>query len=245
MKLKTEHFKLIFLTLALPACHRKEPDPEKVAVRETRAAMPHGAPSERSSTDLAADSLTTAIGPDAVFTAASDLAKTGTSQAVQLLLDEATSRKDENEIAAIFDAFQHLTNPEALNTLAELSIRGKSPAVFKAATDLLADRADASTVEVLTALLYDRPARADRSHKVRLMLQSIRNPTAARALGKLLLSAPEPGVIESAATALGNIGTPTARAALQQALDERPDLPELLRASLQKSLEKAQVDGEK
>jgi len=229
----------LFLFLAFNAsCDRKQPEAEKTPERETRAAIPRGAPSERSATELAGDSLTTAIGPDAVFKAASDLAKIGTSQAVRLLLDEATSRKDESEVAAIFESLQHLTSPESLNTLAELSIREKSPAVFKAATDLLADRADATTVEVLTSLLYDRPARADRSHKVRLVLQSIRNPAAARALGKLILSAPEPGVIEAAATALGNIATPTARAALQQALDDRPDLAPELRQSIQRSLEK-------
>ncbi len=223
----------------LSACDRKESETDKAQQpREARAAISRSAPSEKSATDLAADSLTTAIGPEACFKAASELAKSGSTEAVKLLLDEANSRQDEAEAAAILDALSHLTSPQAINVLAEQSIRGKSPAVFKTATEVIADRADSDTVDLLTNLLYDRPAPADRTHKVRIVLQSIRNPPAARALGKLLLTAQEPGVIESAATALGNIATPTAGVVLEQALMERSDLTPGLRGSLQRILDR-------
>jgi len=223
----------------LSACDRKEAEAEKVPPpRETRAILPRSGTSERTSTELAGDALRTAIGPEACFKAASDLAKTGSSGAVQLLIDETTSRKDEAEAAAILDALSDLTSPEAVGALAEQSIRGKSPAVFKTAVEVIAHRADSDTVDRLTSLLYDRPAPADRVHKVRLVLQSIRNPPAARALGKLLLTAPEPGVVESAATALGNIATPAARVMLEQALSERSDLTPTLRESLQRSADR-------
>lgn len=229
---------ILFLFLGLSSCDRKEPDAEKSIVREPRAVLPRSEPVARSSTELAGDSLTIAIGQEACFKAASDLAKTGSAEAVHLLLEEATSRKDEAEAAAILDALSNLTSPVAVNALAEQSIRQKSPAVLKAAAEVIADRADSDTVDVLTNLLYDRPAPADRMHKVRLVLQSIRNPPAARALGKLVLSAREPGVIESAATALGNIATPTARASLIQVLADRSDLTPGLRESLQRSLDR-------
>lgn len=230
-------FILVFLALA--ACNRKSPDAAKAHSREGRAALSRSSSvTDILPADLAADALSTAIGPDACFQAASDLARTGTASAVRLLIDEASSRKNAAEASAIFDSLAHLTSPESILTLAELSVRRKSPAVLQAAVPILASRADSDTVEVLTTLLYDRPAPADRGHKVRLILQSISNPPAARALGKLLLSAQEPGVIEAIATALGTIATPTARAALQQALDDRLDLSPLLRTSLQQSLEK-------
>jgi len=222
----------------LSSCDRKETETEKAAPpREARAAAPRSAPSEKSAADLAADSLSTAIGSEACFKAASELAKSGSVEAVKLLLDEATSRQDEAEAAAILDALSHLTSPQAINTLAEQSIRGSSPAVFKTATEVIADRADSDTVDLLTNLLYDRPASADRTHKVRIVLQSIRNPPATRALGKLLLTAQEPGVIESAATALGHIATPSARVLLEQALKERTDLTPGVRDGLQRTLE--------
>lgn len=223
----------------LSACDRKEAQTDKAQPpREARAAIPRSAPFQKSATELATDSLTTAIGPEACFKAASELAGSGTSQAVQLLLDEATSRQNEAEAAAILDALSHLTSPQAINALTEQSIRGKSPAVFKAATEVIADRADSDTVDLLTNLLYDRPAPADRTHKVRIVLQSIRNPPAARALGKLLLTAREPGVIESASTALGNIATPGARLLIEQALMERSDLTPGVRGSLQRTLDR-------
>lgn len=223
----------------LSSCDRKEPEVQKaVPTREARAAIPRAAPAEKSATDLAADSLTTAIGHDACYKAASELAKSGSTEAVKLLLDEATSRQNEAEAAAILDAISHLTSPEAINVLAEQSIRGKSPAVFKAATEVIADRADSDTVDLLTNLLYDRPAPADRTHKVRIVLQSIRNPPASRALGKLLLTAREPGVIESASIALGNIATPGARVLIEQALMERSDLTPGVRGSLQRTLDR-------
>ncbi len=85
----------------LSPCDRKEAETDKAQPpREARAAIPRIAPSEKSATELATDSLTTAIGAEACFKAASELAKSGSTEAVKLLLDEATSRQDEAEAAA-------------------------------------------------------------------------------------------------------------------------------------------------
>jgi hypothetical protein len=229
-----------FLFLALAACNRKQPEAEKAPAREARASDSHSESSIIAVThpsDLAASALTAATGPDACFQAASDLARIGTARAVRLLIDQATSRKNADEASAIFDSLAHLTTPESIHTLAELTVRRKSPAVLKFAIPIIASRADSETVEILTTLLYERPAPANRDQKVLFILKSIDNPQAARALGRLLLSTQEATVIDATATALGSIATPTARAALQQALDDRLDLSPTIRASIQQSLE--------
>ena len=150
---------------------------------------------------------------------ADQLIKVGSPEAVQKLLGMIISEPDEGIRTSLAEALRNLSNPEGTEALVSALAATRDPQVIDSVLDAVERMADPEAVQFLLELYRESPSVHGQHRAVARALGSIRNPEAARALGNVVRSAPEPGLVEAAARSLSKIGSPAAVSGLISAFD--------------------------